>query len=149
MLDVRIDELETEDEWKEAFPVMRQLWKDTSHEFTRDSFVELLHELTEIEGYRLFGLFVDETIVALAGASLRMSAWYGRYLWVYDLVTDADHRSRGYGKQLLSHLKRWAENRQCETIALASGLDRENAHRFYENANMEKSSYVFKQTLNR
>ncbi|MEA5386214.1 GNAT family N-acetyltransferase [Haloarculaceae archaeon H-GB11] len=147
MTNIRIDELKTEAEWKDAFPIMMQLWKDTPRELTQSSFFDLLQELSETEGYRLFGLFVDETLVALAGVSIRMSAWYGRYLWVYDLVTDAEHRSNGYGDQLLSFLEQWAKDHECETIALASAFKRTDSHRFYENFGMEKSSVVYQQTL--
>lgn len=146
-METRIDELETEDEWVAAFPVLMQLWKDTPREFTQSSFLALLHELQEAEGYRLFGLFVDESLVAVAGVSIRMSAWYGRYLWVYDLVTEKTHRSNGYGNELVSFLKQWAKDQSCETIALASALGREDAHDFYIDSNMEQSSYVFRQTL--
>lgn len=147
MAGTRIDELKTEDEWTEAFPVMMQLWEDAPREFTQESFLEFLHELRNREGYRLFGLFGNETLVALAGVSIRMSAWYGRYLWVYDLVTDRDHRSNGRGAELLSFLKQWARDNGCETIALASALEREDAHTFYEGSHMEKSNYVFQQSL--
>lgn len=147
MPSVDIEELETEAEWDAAFPVMAQLWTDTPREFTRASFVEFVRELRVTEGYRLFGLFEDETLVALAGVSIRMSAWYGRYLWVYDLVTDAPHRSKGYGEALLSFLRGWAKDRDCQTIALAAALERDASHRFYEAQGMERSSYVFKQAL--
>ncbi|MFC6964132.1 GNAT family N-acetyltransferase [Halocatena marina] len=116
-------------------------------EFTQSSFLALLHELQETEGYRLFGLFIDESLVAVASVSIRMSAWYGRYLWVYDLVTEKAHRSNGYGNELVSFLKQWAKDQSCETIALASALGREDAHEFYMDGNMEQSSYVFRQTL--
>jgi len=147
MAETHVEELVTEPEWEAAYPVMMQLWDDTPRELARGSYLELLHELRDVEGYRLFGLFADGTLVALAGISIRMSTWYGRYCWVYDLVTDREHRSNGYGERLLSFLKRWATEQGCETIALASALDRDDAHRFYEDADMERSSYVFKQRL--
>lgn len=147
MTNVQIDELTTEAAWEDAFPLMMQLWEDAPREFTEEAFLDFIQALRQTESYRLFGLFEDDMLVAVAGVSIRMSAWYGRYLWVYDLVTDASHRSNGYGEQLLSFLKQWAADHDCETIALASAVEREDSHRFYESLGMNRSSYVFKQTL--
>lgn len=147
MSDVRFAELDTEAEWRAAYPVLTDLWADTDRTFTRDSFVSFLRELSVQEDYRLFGLFDDGALVATAGAAIRLNAWYGRYLWVYDLVTDPAYRSAGYGGRLMSHLEEWAAARDCETLALASGVDRTAAHRFYEEFGLTHSSHVFTKPL--
>ncbi|MFP9193799.1 GNAT family N-acetyltransferase [Natronosalvus vescus] len=100
------------------------------------------------DGYRLFAVSVDDEIVALAGVGIQVNMYYGRHVWVYELVTDADHRSEGHGLKLLSFVEDWAEENNCELVALSSGLQREDAHRFYEErAGMERASYVYKQPL--
>ncbi|WP_232702945.1 GNAT family N-acetyltransferase [Halobacterium wangiae] len=147
MAAVRVAELDTEAEWEAAYPVLMELWADADRVFTREEFLAFLRELRAVEGYRLFGLFADDALVSVAGVSVRMSVWYGRYLWVYDLATAPNHRSNGFGERLLSHLERWAADRGCDTIGLASAPERTDAHRFYEDRGMERSSHVFTRSL--
>lgn len=139
MTDVRIRELESESEWVDAFPVVEQL---RTH-LDEAQYLEYLERMTA-DGYRLFGLFSDGDLAAVAGVDISTNMYYGRHLWVFELVTDADHRSRGFGGQLFRYLVEWAEARGCEKVALSSGLQREDAHRFYEeHVEMERASYVY------
>ena len=140
---VSIRELDTEAEWRSAYPVMRQLRPDVGE----DEYVDLLTTM-QPEGYRLFALSVDDQPVSLAGVSILTNLYDGRHVWVYDLVTDVEHRSNGYGGKLLEYLEDWARERGCGVITLSSGLQRTDAHRFYEErTNMNRSSYVFKKAL--
>ena len=140
---VSIRELDTEAEWRSAYPVMRQLRPDVGE----DEYVDLLTTM-QSEGYRLLELDVDDQPVSLAGVSILTNLYDGRHVWVYDLVTDAGHRSNGYGGKLLEYVEDWARDRGCTTIALSSGLQRTDAHRFYEERPaMDRTSYVFKKRL--
>jgi GNAT superfamily N-acetyltransferase len=144
MTDAQIQELETEEEWLDAFPVMSQL---RTH-LDVNSYLNYLREMTD-DGYRLFAASVDGEIVSLVGIGIQVNMYYGRHVWVYELVTDDDYRSEGHGLELLSFVEEWAEERDCELVALSSGLQRENAHRFYEErVGMKRASYVYKQPLN-
>lgn len=143
MAETKVHELKTEEEWLDAFPVMVQL---RTH-LNEDSYLDYLREMTD-GGYRLFAVSVDGEIVSLAGAGIQVNMYYGRHVWVHELVTDADHRSEGHGFELLSFVEDWAEEENCELVALSSGLQREDAHRFYEErVGMERASYVYKQPL--
>lgn len=143
MTDADIVELETSQEWREAFPVMEQLRPHLDEE----TFVEYVGEM-QADSYRLFALRVAGEIVALAGVRFHTNMYYGRHLWVDELVTDEAHRSRGYGERLLSFLEAFASDRDCETLALSSGLQRTDAHRFYEETvEMDRVSYVYTQSL--
>lgn len=65
-----------------------------------------------------------------------------------DLVTVVNNRSKGYGKKLLSYVHQWAKENKYESVALSSGLQRTDAHRFYEHKmGYDKVSYVLKTTL--
>jgi GNAT superfamily N-acetyltransferase len=51
---------------------------------------------------------------------------------VDDLVTDEAHRSRGIGRTLLRPSGTTsAQDLQCDVLALDSGTQRTDAHRFY------------------
>lgn len=138
-----IVELTTEDKWQEAYPVMAQLRTDLDE----GTYLELVGRMVD-DGYRLFSLRDGGDTAGLAGVAILTNLYYGRHVWVYDLVTDADHRSRGIGSELLSFVERWATDRGCRIVALSSGLQREDAHRFYEeHADMDRVSYVFTKAL--
>ncbi len=77
-----------------------------------------------------------------------ITLYYGRFVWVCDLVTDSSQRSNGYGERLLSYVHKWAKENDYESVVLSSGLKRIDAHRFYEKRmGYDKVSYVFKKPL--
>ena len=138
-----IHELTTRDELKRAFPVLNEL-RDHLDE---DSYLEAVHDMTA-RGYRLFALEIDDEIVALAGISEGLNFYFGRYIWVYDLITSAKVRSRGHGQELLTHIEELAKRQGCGVVALGSALFRKDAHRFYEERmGYERVSYTFVKKL--
>ena len=64
---------------------------------------------------------------------------YGRRTWLQDLVVDRAARGGGVGKALLAAAAEWARQRGCTHLALSSGWDRKDAHRFYEREGMERA----------
>lgn len=141
---VRIKELLTEQQWLEAFPVMKQL---RTH-LDETSYVELIQQAVESEGYKMFALFERDTIVAAVGFMPMITLYNGKYIWICDLVTAAEHRSKGYGQQLLSYVENWSKDKGYYIVSLSSGLQRLDAHRFYEEKlEYNKVSYVFLKKL--
>jgi GNAT superfamily N-acetyltransferase len=139
----RIVELSTEGEFRRAWSIMRELRSN----LTEERYMHLLEDM-RANGYRLFAVHAGGSYVALAGMGLATNLYYGRYLWVYDLITTEGERSRGHGRLLLTHLEQIARDEGCDTIALASGLQRADAHRFYENhMRYERASYAFVKKL--
>jgi GNAT superfamily N-acetyltransferase len=69
------------------------------------------------------------------------SVRFGQRAWVEDLAVDPNRRSEGIGKALLDAAKDWARERGATHLELDSGLDRADAHRFYER---ERPSWVSK-----
>lgn len=139
-----IAELTTVDEWREAFPVMREL---RSH-LDEESFLHLLKEMRTESDYRLFALREAGKIVALAGAVVTTNLYNGRHLFIHELVTRAECRSQGYGERLLSFLHRWGREKKCTRAVLSSNLVRRDAHRFYEEKmGYKKVSFVFRREL--
>ncbi len=135
--------LTSQEEFTNSFPLMREL---RTH-LTPQTYLELL-EAMAAEGYELWALSKDADMKALAGIAFRTNLYYGRYVWVFDLVTKPSERSAGYGACLLNHIEQLANQRGCDVVALSSGLERVDAHRFYEaKMGYEKPSFVFKKEL--
>jgi GNAT superfamily N-acetyltransferase len=138
-----IKELVEEKEWLEAFPVMNEL---RTH-LNESTYLEILHSMRE-EGYKLFALYHNEQVVAVTGVAIRTNFYYGKHVFVYELVTHSSQRSKGYGEKLLSYIHQYAIHNGCGIVNLESALFRSDAHRFYETKmGYEKFCYSFKKVL--
>lgn len=140
MSEITIKKLTTTNEILQAFPVMKQLRKHLNEH----TYLELVKEAQENDQYNLYALYDKEELVAVVGFKPIITLYDGKSVWVSDLVTCEKKRSKGYGETLLSFVQEWARNNECELVALSSGLQRKDAHRFYEKKmKYEKVSYVF------
>lgn len=139
-----IKELKSETDWLEAYPLMKQL---RTH-LDRDQYLELVKDSAASDGYQLAALYYNEKIVAVTGFMPMITLYNGRFIWVCDLVTDSNERSQGHGRELLLYVEKWAKNHGYERISLSSGLQRIDAHRFYEGKmEYQKKSFVFLKDL--
>ncbi|MFG6113952.1 GNAT family N-acetyltransferase [Halobacillus sp. MO56] len=139
-----LKELQSKEDILEAYPVIKQL---RTH-LDASTYYQLVAEAKETDGYRMFALYDGEKIVAVVGFEPMTTLYYGRFIWVCDLVTDENSRSNGYGKVLLEFVHDWAKQKGYESVALSSGLQRTDAHRFYEEkVDYDKVSYVFKKRM--
>jgi GNAT superfamily N-acetyltransferase len=75
------------------------------------------------------------------------NTWAGRQLYVDDLVTDEAMRSGGVGRTLLGHLERLARAERFDNLALDSGTQRQQAHKFYFREGMVVTSFHFAKKL--
>jgi GNAT superfamily N-acetyltransferase len=71
----------------------------------------------------------------------------GRKLYVDDLVTDQAKRSQGVGSALLTYLENKARSLGCESLCLDSGVQRDQAHKFYFREGFIVTSFSFKKKL--
>ncbi|MBO0998660.1 GNAT family N-acetyltransferase [Bacillus sp. SD075] len=110
-----IVELTVEHQFTQAYHILSQIRPD----LTVKEYLELLNDKSR-EGKRLFALYHDTSIVALAGISWREDSYNERYVYVQYLVTDVNHRPSGLGYTLLSHINNWAKEHGAEYITLES-----------------------------
>ena len=133
-----------ESEWAIAscFPVMVEL---RPHLTSKTFVARVLAQ--QAQGYQLAYLTEAEAPVAVAGFRISHNLAWGRFLYVDDLVTLAEQRSHGYGAALLAWLHSYAAKAGCEQLHLDSGMQRKEAHRFYEREGIEIVGYHFSQTI--
>ena len=116
----------TDAEIAACFPVMRQL----RPHLDEGDFVPRVRRM-EAQGFRLAYARDGRDVVAVAGIRLLDQLVSGRVLYVDDLVTDAERRSGGFGRQLLEWVQAYARDEGCAYVDLDSGVWRADAHRFY------------------
>ena len=91
---------------------------------------------------------VDGPVVAgVAVYRVYENTFQGRQLYVDDLVTDEKQRSSGVGRALLSYLEQKARAADLENLALDSGTQRQQAHKFYFREGMVVTSFHFGKRL--
>lgn len=95
------------------------------------------------EGFQLAYLETDGEVRAAAGFRILEVLFSGRTLYVDDLVTGAADRSRGFGAQLFDWLVHQARKEGCKLLALDSGVQRFDAHRFYLLKRMKIAAHHF------
>jgi GNAT superfamily N-acetyltransferase len=129
---------QSDDEIARCFPVMLQL---RPHLVEAD-FVSRVRRMQK-EGFHLAFLDSAGAVRAVAGYRYHDKLHSGRNLYVDDLVTDSDDRSRGFGGKLLAWLTDEARAHGCVQLELDSGVQRFDAHRFYHRERMHVSAYHF------
>jgi len=124
---------------KRAYEALKELRTSLEYEEFTDT-VELMQEES---GYTMFGLWDKGDIQTYAGVSIATNLYWKKHLFVYELVTKNKMRGNGYGHQMMNFLDDYAKMHKCEYIALTSGVQRTDAHRFYEREKFDKAGFTF------
>jgi GNAT superfamily N-acetyltransferase len=140
MGEVRVAESDAEIE--RCFAVMHQL----RPALVAGEFVGRIR-MQEAEGYRLAFLEDEGSVVSVAGFRLMTVLWSGRTLYVDDLVTDEEARSKGHGETILKWLIEHARAAGCATFSLDSGTQRPEAHAFYFRQGLRITDFHFQMPL--
>jgi GNAT superfamily N-acetyltransferase len=122
-----------------TWPVMRQLRPHLDLE----QYLTAVARMRATDGFRLLAASVDGRIGAVAGFRTMEMLYCGRILSIDDLITDETMRSKGLGAALLDWLTREAQSLGCGQIHLDSGVQRLDAHRFYEREGFKKLGFHF------
>jgi GNAT superfamily N-acetyltransferase len=97
--------------------------------------------------FKVAALREDGRITCVAGFRTCRSLGWGKYLYVDDLVTDSQSRSKGAGKTMFRWLVDYAHQEQCDELRLDSAVYRHAAHRFYLRERMDIACFNFKLAL--
>jgi GNAT superfamily N-acetyltransferase len=129
---------ESDEHISRCFPVMRQLRPHVPEA----GFVNTVRQQNR-SGYVLAYLEEDGTVMSVAGFRVIGNLVSGRMLYVDDLVTLEEHRSRSHGKAMFDWLVQRARGEGCNYLELDSGVQRFQAHRFYLTNRMIISAHHF------
>lgn len=133
-----IFQAQTPDQITRCYPVMQQL---RPHYTQLDFVSQVLRQ--QQTGFLLAGLEAAQQVKAVAGYRIQEMLAHGRILYVDDLITLEEERSRGWGRQLFEWLVQEAKAHECVQLQLDSGTFRHSAHRFYFRQGMHIASYHF------
>lgn len=139
-MDIRL--ATTDAEIAACYPVMREL----RPHLARASFVDRVRS-QQAGGYHLALAATAEGIVAVAGFRILENLASGRFLYLDDLVTAPAQRSRGHGQAMLAWLRAYALREGCAELHLDSGMQRKDAHRFYEREGIPATGLHFAEVI--
>ena len=123
--------------------VMRQL----RPAIALDAYVPTVRRMMDSDGYQLVAVFAGGVVRSVAGYRFMEMLYCGQVMYVDDLNTDDQCRSAGFGKLLMDWLKNEASAHGCGELHLDSGVQREEAHRFYFRERLTISAYHFRVRL--
>jgi GNAT superfamily N-acetyltransferase len=100
---------------------------------------EIAGRLRDMQDSNQYAVFVVELsggqIVGWIGAYLFRSVETGSWAEINGFIVDHQMRSLGIGRVLLDAVEKWARSIGSHTIAVRSNINRDRAHRFYEDNN--------------
>ncbi len=102
------------------------------------------HARLDVPGNRAWVCESDGELVGWLHAQERPSLTTDATVEITALVVAPAARRRGCGRALMQAAERWAKERGCVAVALRSGVDRDQAHRFYE-----RLGYVVRSTAHK
>jgi GNAT superfamily N-acetyltransferase len=128
---VVVELAETSSQVAACFPAMREL----RPHLTAETFVDRV-ERQRKAGYFLLAARSGATVVSVAGCRLGENLSRGLHLYVDDFVTLAAFREQGCGGRLWDRIIDLARKAGAAAVHLDSGLQRQEAHSFYEHRGM-------------
>jgi len=130
---------QSDNDIKKTYPVMVQLRTHLGEQ----QYIDQVKRQRETAGYEVAALFDDGQVRCVAGYRISECLSWGKFLYVDDLVSDQNGRSKNYGKQMMDWLLTEAKSKGCKELHLDSGVQRHGAHRFYLRERMDITCYHF------
>lgn len=125
-----------------TYEVMSQL----RPHIVQDDYLDMVREM-EGQGGRLIAAMDGEQVIGCAFFRQEVRLYTGPLFYVDDLVTDENTRSKGVGHALLDWVEKEAKVKGIEIIALDSGAQRSQAHKFYFREGFTITSFNFKKAV--
>jgi GNAT superfamily N-acetyltransferase len=98
-------------------------------------------------GARMAVALVHGKVAGLTVYRILEKTFTGRELYCDDLVTDEGQRSTGVGHALMAYMEKIGRDAGCDYIALDSGCQRQQAHKFYFREGLPITSFHFSKKL--
>lgn len=108
----------------------------------------LLAQITRqmAQGYQVVYVKSGDQVMGVAGFVVSDKLAWGKAIYIDDLVTAEQHRSKGVGECLIDWLKAYAKEQGCKQLHLDSGVQRFAAHKFYLREGFHIASHHFSMT---
>ena len=104
-----------------------------------DDFVVLIKEIKEKNDYKMFGLFVDDTLVCYAGVSIQTTLYYKKHLFINELNIMFEY-DENYSSQMIDFLSDFTLKNNCHYLVTYDVYKHENIY-FYRF--LERNKFIY------
>lgn len=102
------------------------------YEYPLDKTAKRLEEILAKSSNKIFVVCEDELVTGYVHACDYEGTYFDHQKNIMAIAVDSNYRGKGLGRMLLDAVESWAKEENCAGVRLVSGLNRENAHKFYE-----------------
>lgn len=135
-----------EGDFEQVLKLLAQLWPEKKLDEKELQQVFLRGLNSEFQSYVC--AVIEENIVGFGSLTIKNSLWQAGLLGHIDeLVVDKEYRGKGIGSKLLEYITNIAKEKSCVRIELDSALDRNQAHKFYEQNGFENRAFLFSKKI--
>jgi len=125
---LKFTKMQNREDLEKCFPVMKELRPHLSEQ----EYLDIYRHAHSMDGYEIIALQDEDQILALMGYRIVYDFVRGRHLYIDDLVSTEKARSQGLGEKLLKHAETLAQQLNCKSLRLCTGLENDRAIKFYE-----------------
>lgn len=90
-----------------------------------------ISEMMQNEKYSIAGIIEENKVVAFTGYRVMTSLHSGHIIYIDDLCTLESYRGKGFGSQLLAHVRAIATTMDMDAVVLDTGFDNNTAQKLY------------------
>ncbi|MBE6782817.1 MAG: GNAT family N-acetyltransferase [Ruminococcaceae bacterium] len=131
-------------ESKDITAIRDILEKDLGYNCNLDKLKIRVDEMIKRGNYQIFVACYDNKVVGFIGCvSYLAFELENEGMKIIALAVSKEYRRKGIGTELLKTAEYWAKENSIEVVLLNSGLQRADAHIFYESQGYFKKSYGF------
>ncbi len=131
-------------ESKDISDVRDILENDLGYNCELDKLTSRIEEMIKRGNYQIFVSCDNDKVVGFIGCvSYLAFELENEGMKIIALAVSKEYQRKGIGTALLKTAEKWAKENNIEVVLLNSGLQREDAHVFYESQGYFKKSYGF------
>lgn len=134
-------------EFDDAFDYFVKLW--TSNTYDKEVVRKVYQEVIENKNDFAYLVFDEGKARGFFHGTFFNTFWHsGKSCYLSSIISNEEDRGKGYGRVMMDYTKKLAEERECKAIFLDTGMQREEAHRFYEIYGFKKCAFCYELKLN-
>lgn len=102
------------------------------YQYPLDKTAEKIKHILSKDTDRIFVICDDKNVVGYVHACSYEGTYFEFQKNIMAIAVDSAQQGRGLGKALLIAVEKWAKAENCAGVRLVSGMNRQNAHEFYQ-----------------
>lgn len=138
-MEKRIFTVTNSSDLERCYPVIKELRPHLSF----DEYLSIYEQSHASDGYEIVAIEENEKILAVMGYRFLSDFVRGKHVYVDDLVSTENARSRGLGAELLTFAEAVAKETGCKSLRLCTGIENERAIKFYDRNAWTKRAFAF------